>query len=280
MTNQLSRRTLLAAAGAAAFAACGSSGPKKPDAESKDGTVLVRLFADGNQGVGTQRHAFGLATTDGVFIEEPPASVTATLVGADGKPITALTAQRRGEGLPRPYYAFDTKITTAGTYALQYGGVTASFTVSPTDQLLVPHPGQALPAIESPTITDSRGVTPICTANPICPFHTVTVKEALAAAKPVVLLVGTPAHCKTAVCGPVLTFLIDEQPSFANKASIVHMEPYANDDLTEIAPGLAALSMQYEPALFVTDAKGIITSRLDHVWDLAEQRAALAAIVK
>ena len=46
--------------------------------------------------------------------------------------------------------------------------------------------------------TDPRGVDPICTREPeVCPFHDITLTEALAAGKPVVYYVGTPAFCST-----------------------------------------------------------------------------------
>ena len=37
-----------------------------------------------------------------------------------------------------------------------------------------------------------------------------------------------------------------------------------------MAPAVEAVGMFYEPALFVTDATGIVVERLDAVWDETE----------
>jgi hypothetical protein len=39
---------------------------------------------------------------------------------------------------------------------------------------------------------------------------------------------------------------------------------------------VTALSMTYEPALFVTDAQGIVTARLDAVFDEVELASAIS----
>src|SRR5690606_18186607 len=91
----------------------------------------------------------------------------------------------------------------------------ASFQVSPADEVEIVEVGEALPPIETPTTADARGVDPICTADPPCPFHEVTVAEALAASQPVALLVSTPAFCQTDICGPVLDLLVAAAPDHA-----------------------------------------------------------------
>ena len=74
----------------------------------------------------------------------------------------------------------------------------------------IPQVGAPLPPFDTPTVEDGRGVNPICTREPACPLHDVsTQSSALSAGQPVAYLIGTPAYCQTAVCGPVLDLLLD-----------------------------------------------------------------------
>ena len=63
---------------------------------------------------------------------------------------------------------------------------------------------------------------PICTLEPEhCPFHDVTLTEALAAGKPVAYYVGTPAFCDTGSCAPGLESIIEVQTEFGQRFSFV-----------------------------------------------------------
>ena len=104
-----------------------------------------------------------------------------------------------------------------------------------------------------------------------------TLTEALVAAKPVAYLVGTPAHCQTAICGPVLDLLIAEADTFPN-ITFVHAEVYADEAATVIAPAVDTLGLQYEPLLFLTGADGIVRHRLDVIYDIAELREKLTDV--
>jgi hypothetical protein len=135
----------------------------------------------------------------------------------------------------------------------------------------VPGPGRPLPPFDTPTVDDARGVDPICTREPEpCPFHEVTLTDALAAGKPVVYIVGTPAFCQTGTCAPALESIIDVQDQFGDQFTFVHAEVYTDNTATEPAPAVDAARLTYEPALFVTDASGVVTERLDAVWNQRE----------
>jgi hypothetical protein len=137
-----------------------------------------------------------------------------------------------------------------------------------------------MPAFDTPTFSDARGVTPICTRQPEpCPMHEVTLREALAAPLPVAYLIGTPAHCSTGTCTPALEALIDLRERFADRVTFVHAEVYSDADATTIAPAVEAARMTYEPALFVIDAAGVIVERLDAVFDRVELDAVLSELV-
>ena len=133
-----------------------------------------------------------------------------------------------------------------------------------------------MPAFDTPTADDHRGVEPYCSRTPDpCPFHEVTLTDALTSGKPVVYMVGTPAHCQTGTCAPGLEFLIEQYQRVGDQIVVVHADVYADDAGTLIAPAVEALGVEYEPIIYFTDANGVVVDRLDGVWDRSELAARL-----
>jgi hypothetical protein len=95
---------------------------------------------------------------------------------------------------------------------------------------------------------------------------------------PVAYLVGTPAHCSTGTCAPALSGLIDVASRIVGSAVFIHAEIYADEAATVIAPAVQALSLSFEPVLFITDKNGKIVKRLDAVFDASEFSDALASV--
>ena len=106
-------------------------------------------------------------------------------------------------------------------------------------------------------------------------MHEVTLREALALGKPIAYLVGTPAHCSTGTCAPALDALIAARERVGDAFTFIHAEVYSDANATTIAPAVNAVSMNFEPALFITDASGVITARLDAVFDAVELQSVI-----
>jgi hypothetical protein len=51
---------------------------------------------------------------------------------------------------------------------------------------------------------------------------------------------------------------------------------YADQDATRIAPAVNAMSMNFEPALFITDSGGVVVERLDAVFDAVEVQSLIS----
>ena len=277
---RLSRRGFLVASAGTVLAAACSSGSSGPD------RFLARFFGDRTSQPGTpQRFPFGVADEEGVILSDPPATVTATVLLDETAVIDSITLDRHGEGIPRPYYPLVFTPPDEGVYTARFDidGTTAEtqFQVSPTADVPLLQVGATLPGVDTPTVADGRGVEPICTRDPQCPFHEQTLDEALATGDPVALLVSTPAFCTTGICGPVLDMLIEAAPARAG-LRVVHAEVYADavetGDIASatVTPAVEAMGLTFEPSLFVTDDTGVVTSRLDFIWDLTELDAALA----
>ena len=180
-----------------------------------------------------------------------------------------------------PYYPFRINISMSGNYALVVSGGPiegAAFSVLEPDQVAVPGANDSLPGFDTPTFDDNQGVKPICTRIPEpCPFHAMTLTEALKLGVPVAYLVGTPAHCQTGTCSPALDGLIEVGSRIGDRAVFIHAEVYSDEAATVIAPAVKALELTFEPVLFIVDANGKIIERFDSVFDSSEIFDALAS---
>jgi hypothetical protein len=300
----LTRRSLLASAASvmgvgALLAACGSgdddaSGSSQPAAGSDQASsgaaassgagdfVVVQRFPNNQAFVpGQVRLAVSLARTDGALLVDGPDRLTGQVRNDAGEVIGPIDAIRRGAGLSVPYWSIIADLPAAGLYSMEIDDAIGDPTpvlVFDAAEITMPVTGKPLPPFDTPTISDARGVDPVCTRlSGACPFHELTLTQALALNKPVVYLVGTPAHCTTATCGPGLDFLVAASPAYADRVTFVHAEVYADPEGTTVAPAVEALTLEYEPVMFFTDAAGVVTSRVDIVWDAADLDQLLAA---
>jgi hypothetical protein len=306
--EHLSRRNFLVTVGAAGpvtllLASCGGddSGGGTQGGSLVDGTVV--LGSDDVDGElpetftvvqrwfpvwlvpGPVRLPVSLADTDGILPTGPETILGRVLDAQTGDVIVTDIVGIRRVIAPgtTPYWTFETTIDEVGIYSLQVlGGDVdgAALQVLEPENVVVGKPGEELRPFDTPTVADGRGVDPLCTLLPDpCPFHEVTLTEALEAGKPVAFLVGTPAHCQTGTCSPALEGLVSLADEYGDRVTMVHAEIFTDDTATTVTPLVQFYAMDFEPALFVTDASGVIVSRLDAVFNTDEIRAALDLVV-
>ncbi|MGD9997989.1 MAG: hypothetical protein AB7L17_02335 [Ilumatobacteraceae bacterium] len=281
-TVALSRRSLLlGAAGLAGagslLAACGGGDDDSASTSTGgqsaggDGFVINPRFPNSMVLTpGNVRLAFSISDEQGALLLDGPATISGDLVDQDRTVLAPIQATRHGTGLSVPYWSVMADIATPGIYGLRLDGAAGdaqAFLLVDPSEAMIPVPSQPLPPFDTPTVDDARGVDPICTrTDGTCPFHEITLTEALALGKPVVYMVGTPAHCQFATCGPGLEFLIDVAKSHPD-VTFVHAEVYSDPEGTTVAPAVDAIGLDYEPVMWVTDAGGVVQRRIDIVWD-------------
>lgn len=296
----ISRRSFLAGAAAAALlAACGGDDGGGSDDTGAGGsgdtteaprvpTVLGAGFADGYASAmpalvaGIPQRAPFVAMTDirEVVRDGAPESIDVEVLHG-GASIASLTVDRHGDGIPTPYYPVVFTPPEPGDYEVRasFASEPTPFKVADRSELSLLQVGEPMRPVITPTTADARGVDPICTRPDECPFHSVSLSDALAAGGPVALMISTPGFCQTAICGPVLELLIEAAPQLPS-LTVVHAEVYVAPEkgdmtTTEVIP---TYGLPYEPSLFVADATGTVTARLDFSWDRTELEAALATI--
>lgn len=293
---RLSRRRFLAAgsaaaAGAVLLGACGDDGdasgtpPTSGVPTGGRGLALAQFFGGPLFVAGRSvRAPFGVADIDGLLsVDDTPESLAVTVLGPDSAPLgDPIEVRRHAEGLPRGYFPLVFEAPEPGIYTARtdIGGEAAemSMKVDAAADVRVVQPGDPLPAVETPTLDDARGVDPICTNDPVCPLHDVTLAEALTEARPIALLVATPAFCQIAICGPVLDVLLDVVGDHAG-VRFLHAEPFAAPpDLETGAPVVDALGLHFEPCLVLAGSDGSVVERLDTIYDRDELVAALGRL--
>jgi hypothetical protein len=296
MSDRLTRRSFLAAgASAAIVAACSSgkngatpttSGASTAATQSGAGGLVLALFSDSSALVPgkPQRLTFGVADKDGVILATPPAPTIQFTVTTNNQAVAAITSSSHQAGVPRPYFPVVFTPPAAGVYDVvaTINGAPLKAAVQIPATTTVVGPGQAMIPVDTPTAANPRGVQLLCTRDPVCPLHDVTLREALAGGTPVALLVATPKFCQTAICGPVLDVLLSQKDQFP-QIKMLHAEVYPSE--ADAQPGkqkltdvVNAYGLTFEPALYLARADGTIANRLDTIFDGVELHDALAQL--
>ncbi len=266
----LSRRAFLATTGTLLAAAACSSGNSGSDASGgvddpnalTAGKVSIEPYVSSDP----QRLAFVVFRNNGDFAAGPPMQVALKGPG-DSAFGSTVTADLHTEGLPnkRGVYVVDTPLPGSGIWESKLTIVGTELTVpfEVTATPLVVTPGGAAPRVASPTTVDTLGTNPLCTQDPPCPLHTVSLDQVLGSGKPVAVMFATPARCQTQYCGPVLTELLGVMAPYQTDVEIVHVEIYRDQTSDALVPTVDAWALPGEPWLFGIDGTGAVVGRLD-----------------
>jgi len=290
----LGRRSFLAGLGGLALAAaCGSNGQGGTAATTAAGGAISGTLAlgvtfppSGLLHTGAEQRLPLLLFVDGfpADFDQAPATIELGVSRQSGAPGTTVAVARRGtDVLPRPYYALVHTFDDTGTWYVsgEVDGqmIETAVEVGTAEETSVLTVGSTMPAIITPTFDDPAGVDPICTRDPVCPLHDVTVADALDLNRPVAVLVSSPAFCQTAVCGPVLDLVLAEAGGRTD-IGFLHAEVFANPtaDPPTAAPVMDELGLGFEPSLFLVGADRVLRQRLDASFDTDELAAALDSI--
>lgn len=166
--------------------------------------------------------------------------------------------------------------------------VTAAFEV--LDRHRVPAVGDRTPATANP-VAGAADIPPIAidsrASDGVIPdpeLHRVTIADALAAHRPLTVVITTPAFCESRLCGPVTDAVAAVAARHSDRMDFVHLEVYADADEQRINPAAAEWILRdgadgNEPWVFVINSDGIITHRFDNVANEAQVEAAVADVL-
>jgi hypothetical protein len=298
MASPLSRRTfLLGALATAGAAACTSNKSKASGAppapvitvgkpsDAKNQLNLLETTDPAQLVAGVdQRLAFVLKSQD--FIK-PDAPVTVAIgpgMTPDhlGQPFSATI--HTDAGTAPDYVTVTYRFPAPGDYwsRATYKGQTADAPLQgiiDASSARIPIAGKPMISTPTPTFDNHRGVEPICTRTPTCPWHDVSLDVALTQHRPLVVLFATPKLCQTATCGPVLDLLLSLRSQFEGRVRFLHSEIYTDLTAKTNTPAVLAYNLTSEPIMFLAGADGTVKTRFDGLFGHGEAEAAIAQLV-
>lgn len=181
-----------------------------------------------------------------------------------------VTPSYHDEGLgQRGIYVFDSEFTEAGTHYLvvstadgAHAGVVPLTVVTPETSPIV-QVGAAFPSVATATDDAPGDLEELCTREPACGLHGVSLDQALADGKPVVLSIATPKYCQTAICGPVVDVVLGAKESVARDDVVfIHAEVFKDAGNTPVAL-VNELQLPTEPWTFLIGADGNVVDKFD-----------------
>jgi hypothetical protein len=235
---------------------------------------------------GENRMAFGMIAADGTPVYGQTAVYVAPNPGAPAEgPFVApadvlLTEARyRSEQAAKtqdPFvavYGADVQFAKRGKYAVlaatkkpdgSLTGATGQIDVSSAGADPIPSVGDKAPVVHTDTLETAKGdVSKIDTRKPPSDMHAVDFADVVGK-KPVALLFSTPQLCQSFVCGPVTDIELQMKSRYGDKMTFIHQEVYVDNDVNKgLREPLKQFNLRTEPWLFVVNAKGVITARLE-----------------
>jgi hypothetical protein len=293
---RVTRRELLRLAGAgggalglaAVLAACGGDEPGGTSSGAAPAGSLKQLAADATQvsllgaqsqlPVGKSLFTFGLATADNrlvtggspqVWVARDDTSKAAGPFPSRWFELTAYAKTR--DNSPRSqltgFYGAEVELPEAGNWmvaaAIDAGGRQVGQGAVPVSAEVPSAVGTRAKPLKTPVATSAAGRKKICTRDPACPLHAISLDKALAAGKPTVLDFGTPLLCSSQMCGPVVDEQMVAAAKLGGKASFIHVEIYPSRDTAKPVKALTDYGFTTEPWILVIDRDGVIRNRFE-----------------
>ncbi|MGH8884781.1 MAG: hypothetical protein ACRDYX_06340 [Egibacteraceae bacterium] len=278
----ITRRRLLVAVGAlgaAALTGCARSGGQRAAPSSTGGLAVVAPGAQPSMDVGlgqsevlvgkAQRVAFGLATVENRSIDHADVRVRFVAengrVGVPVQPSFHEGIAGRGTYIARvdvPAPGIGWVVVTAADQ--KTGGEAPVPARSPEKSQTVPPGGKAI-STKTATVADPLGVAQLCTRKPQpCGMHQVSLDQALAAHRPVVLTFATPAFCASATCGPVVDH-VESVRTARDWSGIdwIHVEIYGDKDGRTPVQAVQDWHLPSEPWIFTISRDGAVVDRME-----------------
>jgi hypothetical protein len=247
--------------------------------------------------VGKDRLAFGMIDDQGQFVYGPTAVYVAPTPGAPARgPFVAPADVLITEGRYRSRQAAEETDPFAAVYEAQVDfdkqgewavlAVTKSgntYVAAPSQVRVtnkkadqVPDVGESAPRVATDTLASVKGNEAMLdTRVPPSDMHNESFDKVLGN-KPVALLFSTPQLCQSRVCGPVTDIATQLKSKYGDQIEFIHQEVYVDNDVNKgLRPSLQAFKLRTEPWLFVVDANGKITSRLEGSFGLTAFENAL-----
>lgn len=299
-----------------ALAACSNGGPGSVAPSQGghypgwpgSGTVVasgdfIPVVVSSEVGVGQARLLITLQDRAGAQLASPDLSVDESfydLAASVDTPVTQVAGTFRWL-IPdsKAIYTSYADFAHAGDWGVEVTGHeagkpdrTARVIFSVREQTTTPAIGADAPPSDTLTATEPAALVAISTdTNPDPAFYSLSVKDAIGAGKPFVLVFATPLFCTSGLCGPALDLVKQVAPDYVGRVNFIHVEPYVLQvsdgrtqpvlDVTGYPKSVRAAvewGLPSEPWVFVVDAQGKVAAKFEGMAYPDELTAALDAL--
>ncbi|MCH7522262.1 MAG: hypothetical protein IH920_00635 [Chloroflexi bacterium] len=242
-----------------------------------DADIHLRFFdLTGDEPVLTSEADARFVPVELSFIDEPSGKEK-RLLGSNGVYVTQVSFDTVGA------WGVQLDVTLADGRQLE----PIPFRFDVLEETAEPAIGDPAPASRQLTLADVDDVTEIDSSFPSRPhMHEITVADALAAGKPILVAFATPAFCESRTCGPLMDTVMDPlYERYADDAVFIHIEPFQLKQLREgidriPVEATAEWGLQTEPWLFVIDAQGRIVAKFEGIIALDEVETVLVRVLE
>ena len=244
--------------------------------------------------VGVNRISFLVVDKQGRVVERPRARVWVAR-GLKQAPFASTTARLEPIGVPGGdtagvggIYVATVRTPTAGKYwfmAEPVGGarIQALGNLVVARRSVAPSEGDRAIPSKTPTLASTGGdLTALTTSrHPDRALYRSSVAQALADGVPFVVTFATPQFCQTRTCGPAVDVVSAVRRAEPARSDVrfVHVEVYAdNDPAKGVNRWVTEWRLPTEPFTYVVDRTGVIRTKLEGAFSVAELERAVAAV--
>ena len=287
------------------LAACAASATSTPPTFAPTATPLHSgpqvsvIVISTDLAVGVNRMIFGLVDREGMPVRAPQAQVQAAyfVPGQEATDVrdSATATFMRWPGGFQGVFATKLELDTAGFWQLEVttsiegrGLVAAVGAFQVREKSDTPSIGDTVPASVTPTLADVEDLATI-TSSPVpdADLYRLSIRRALEAGKPLVVVFATPAFCVTATCGPQVQVVSQLKEQFQDQANFIHVEVFEDPHLIKggrpaggFAPAALEWNLPTEPWTFVLDQAGRVQAKFEAFATEEEIREALEEVLR
>lgn len=126
-----------------------------------------------------------------------------------------------------------------------------------------PKVGDQPPMGDTPTAPEDELHTVSTDPAPIPGLYAMTVEAAAASGRPSVIVFGSPEHCETALCGPVLQAIKGLMGTYGDRVNFIHVETHDLNEPSQLSTAARAWGLPSEPWVFLLGKRGRIAVRAE-----------------
>lgn len=128
---------------------------------------------------------------------------------------------------------------------------------------LTPAVGSPAPRSNNPTIAQEPA-SKLDSGKPPDDMHKLSIAQAIAQHRPLIVLFSTPGFCTSRMCGPETQAVEKLEQQYRSRVNFIHIEIYKDANPAHgFAPTVLQWHLQTEPWVFVINRQGIITAKFE-----------------